>query len=202
MSMSSSAAPDEQRGWLRRCVKGALMLAVLHATVATALIPILGAWTVLYAVFPPYLLFIAWDCVGIAPLFATLIVAAGGLSVLALRTSFATAMGRMPRLAGRMLIVALALWIPIGCGEVLRWALMHNQLTRSDTRCHDTRSLIASLKQRYASGFGEHRQPHAWKVEYGTAWLWSYRSLRFEPAPDWLGHGQVPAACFSARIVR
>ena len=186
-------------GWRRRCLNFALTLGMLHIAIAVALTPILGGWVLLYAVFPPYLLHIVQDSASTAPLFATLAFGTALLPALALQRISAAIRIRLSQNAKRILITLLALWIPILCGEGVRWILMHHQLTQSGPRCHNTRSLIASLRQRHTYGFEEPREPHAWKIESGTAWLWSYRSLRFEPAPDWSGHDRAHSACFRPR---
>lgn len=189
----STASP----GWGRRGFDFALTLGMLHLAIAVALMPLLGGWVVLYAVFPPYLLHIIRDSASTAPLFATLACGTGLLPALALHRLHMTVRISLSRNAKAILIAVLALWIPILCGEGIRWALMHSTLSQADAQCGNARSLIASLRERYTYGIMERGEPHAWMIRSGSAWLWSYRTLRFEPAPDWRGVGRAPAHCFS-----
>lgn len=196
MNDRASTGTKANPGWFRRCLDFALTLGASHTAIAVALMPILGGWTILYAIFPPYLLYIVRDGIATAPLFATLAFGTGLSLAPMLRRSYAWCGRHLPPRTRPAIAAALVLWIPIACGEGVRWTLMHSQLTRVAPRCHDTRSLIASLRQRYGGGFDESREPHAWMIRGERIWLWSYRTLRFEPAPAWTGAEPAPAECY------
>jgi hypothetical protein len=195
---TSAAAP----GVLGRLFRLALTLLLLHATATTALIPILGGWTLLYALFPPFLMFIVWDGWSTAPQFITLAFGTAVIAALALRRAHAAASTRLSRPARLCANITLALWIPIGCGECVRWALMHSTLQQSDAECRGTRSLVASIRQHHTAAFDQRREPHAWMMRDGVAWLWSYRSLRFEAAPGWSGASTLAAECMRDPVRR
>lgn len=170
---------------LRRCAGFAMSLAALHATVTASLIPILGVHSLLYAVLPPVAAVILVDDMRTAPLFAMLVSGTVLCLWFGLRGPLAAVGGSLPRRAKWMLWAVLAVWLPTLCGESVRWALMRTTLAQADTACHGTRTLVASVRDHYSLDFEVFREPHAWLIRGGEAWLWSYRTLRFEHAPGW-----------------
>jgi hypothetical protein len=196
MNASMLSTSMARPGVFHRLLRVAVTLLVLHGAAATALIPVLGGWVLLYVVFPPFLPYIVWDGWTTAPHFATLAFGTALLPALAAKRVHAAVGARLPKSMRWSAGIVLALWIPLVCGESVRWALMNSALMQSDPRCHGTRSLVASIRQRYTHGYDESREPHAWVIRGGQGWLWSYRSLRFEPASEWVGAASLPSTCF------
>lgn len=189
----SAARPQEKKRY--RLLKIALSLAALHLAVAVQLIPVIGLFAAIYVSFPPIIFFVAYDTATASPLFA-LVVSSTSLSIfLGLRSAQNEALQRFPRLAKWLALSTLAIWIPVGCGEAVRWSLMQARIASAEPQCHETTTLLASLRQRYGFNFDGNRQTHAWMIRNGEAWLWSYRSLRFEPAPDWYRTSDLIEIC-------
>jgi len=172
-------------GWLERQLRGATTLFVLHLFVAFNLLPIMSWMTLLYFIFPPFLAMQAWAMTQRAPLFATIVL---GVCCVMLAPSLEAVRGRLARIGrrGRLLIwTAIAIWLPIFGGEAVRASMMHTHIAVAAPECHATRSLLTSLRIRATFDVYRGPKPHAWMVRDGIAWLWSYRTLRFEPAPNW-----------------
>ena len=183
VSAPAAACRKEKRRY--RFLKIALSLVVLHLAIAVQLIPVVGLFAAIYVSFPPIIFFVAYDTASASPLFA-LIASGTSLSIfLGLRSAQSGIVQRFPRLAKWLVLSTLAIWIPVGCGEAVRWSLMQVRIANAEPQCHETTTLLASLRQRYGFNFDGNRQAHAWMIRNGEAWLWSYRSLRFEPVPDW-----------------
>ncbi len=167
---------------------------VVHLFVALQVGLIFGPFeAILYAFMPFMLLGVALNLMGAAPLFALLCVApslaalAGGAPLL--RLANARLAPRLRRLAW----IALAMWLPLVCGEGLRALLMRPVLASTPAACQGQVDLFVSIQRKLPSA--PSRRPHAWVIRNGQPWLWSYRSLRFEPAPDWVGAQLFSDAC-------
>lgn len=193
-----TASPLPAPGRLRRIFDACATLALAHVFVAIHLIPILGIFTLIYALFPPALPLIAFNTASRAPLFA--LIALGPCMILApmLHVAVRAAIARLPRPARLFSWIALAIWLPVASGESIRWLLMQTQLASAGTDCHGTSTLLSSLRQRYSfNAFDGQAVPHGWMIRDGDAWLWSYRTLRFEHAPDWYRARSFAEGCGS-----
>lgn len=191
----TSAAPAPKEKKLFRYLKVALSLAVLHAAIAAQLIPVIGLFAAIYVTFPPILFFVAYDTASASPLFASIALGISLALFIGIRSVLRESLGRFPRLAKWLASATLAIWIPVGCGEAVRWALMHSRIANAEPQCYETTTLTASLRQRYSLNFDGNRQTHAWMIRNGVAWLWSYRTLRFEPVPDWYRTSDLIDGC-------
>lgn len=179
-----------ERAFWRHALRVAALLGCAHAIVAISLVPIFGTLIAMaYAVIPPMATFAAYESIRVAPLFALLclalaVVATGTLWPLA--RAVAHALPFFPRIFALLL---LAIWVPTLSAESLRWALVQNEIVETQPQCHGARTLMASLRARneFLADFDHGRIPHAWMLKDGIVQLWSYRRLRFEPAPGWRG---------------
>lgn len=182
MTDSTPPAP----GLRRRLFTACRTLALAHVFIVIHLIPILGIFALICAVFPPALPLIAYDTASRAPLFALLALGPGLILAPMLHAAARAAIARLPRPARLFSWIALAIWLPVASGESIRWLLMQTQLASAGSDCHGTSTLLSSLRQRYSfSAFDGQAVPHGWMIRNGEAWLWSYRTLRFEHIPDW-----------------
>lgn len=156
----------------------------LHLFTAWNLWLIVGPVTaVVHVFFPPWFPLNVVRMVLRAPIFASLsLVAAAFLVLWAYRLSkpVLRSTGPWPR---RLLATAAILWAPMLCAEVVRVVLMRPALAVVGPECRGTASAFESLEAHIADE--RPRRPHAWRVRNGVAELWSYRSLRFEPAGAW-----------------
>lgn len=158
----------------------------LHCFIASQIALILNLWeAIIYTIMPLVLFSNAFELVYSAPLFALLCIAPAMLSFGGIRRILRLAETRLSPLKCALIWIALSLWLPVICGEGLRQALMEPVLRNTPAQCRGSIDLFESM-QRKLSSYGL-RQPHAWVIRDGQPWLWSYRSLRFEPAPDWSG---------------
>jgi len=183
---------------LRRGLSLLFALGATHAALSLQLIPVIGPMAFLHALFPPIGAYLPIDLATRAPLFALMVYAGGAMLAWALWAASQPMRARLPRPLRWMLVASLSLWAVVGVGEGVRAALMETQLTGDAPACHGARSLMASLRQRYGfDGFDEFgdRRPHAWRVRGDAVSLWSYRTLRFEPAPAWSGAEDAIAQC-------
>lgn len=179
-----------ERSFWRHALRVAAFLVCAHAIVAASLLPIFGTMvSVMYAIVPPMATMAAYEAIDAAPLFALLclalaLVAAGTLWPLA--RAVAHALPFFPRMFA---LLALAIWVPTLSAESLRWALIQNEIVQAQPQCHGAQTLLASLRARneFLADFDHPRMPHAWMLKDGEVRLWSYRRLRFEPAPGWRG---------------
>ncbi len=170
-------------------LRALMFLSCVHAVIAASLLPIFGALTaMLYVVIPPIVTIIAYDAIKDAPLFALLCLALaiGATAVLwPLARTVARALPFFPRIFS---LLIFAIWLPTLSAESLRWALIQNEIVQARPQCHGAMTLLASLQYRNdLNDFDYGFPPHAWMLKDGTMQLWSYRSLRFEPAPGWRG---------------
>ena len=195
MSAAGNAAASGARHWSESGqaeseadtrVGGVGGMLVVHLFVALQVGLIFGPFeAILYAFMPFMLLGAALNLMGTAPLFALLCVApplaalAGGAPLLRLANA------RLAPWLRRLAWIALAIWLPLACGEGLRALLMRPVLAGTPAACQGQVDLFVSIQRKVPSG--RPRRPHAWVIRNGQPWLWSYRSLRFEPAPDWPG---------------
>ncbi|MEQ1513386.1 MAG: hypothetical protein ABL934_11995 [Lysobacteraceae bacterium] len=168
-----------------RFLKAVLALAALHIAITVQLFPVIGFFAAIYAAFPPIIFFIAYDTAAASPLFASIALGVSSLAWLGLRGALSGSVARLPHAAKWLVWATLAIWIPVACGEGVRWSLMQIRIANATPHCHETSTLLAALQRRNTFGHDELREPHAWMVSNGEVWLWSYRSLRFEAAPDW-----------------
>jgi len=173
-------------------------LGLAHVALSVQLLPVAGLLAVAHLFFPPMGAYGAWEVATRAPLFALIVYGGGAMLAWALWAASQPMRARLPRPLRWTLVGSLSLWAVVGVGEGVRAALMETQLTDDPPACHETRSLMASLRQRYAfdrfDEFGD-RRPHGWRVRGDAVSLWSYRTLRFEPAPAWSGADAAVAAC-------
>jgi hypothetical protein len=169
-------------------------LGLTHVTLSLQALPVVGLAAIAYLFFPPLACVDAWDATTRAPLFALMACGSGAMLAAVAWSAAWVRAARLPRPLRWTLVASLSLWALVASGEAVRIALMHTQLTDSTPACHRTWSLTASLDQRYGWG-SDMRHPHAWRVRGDTVSLWSYRTLRFEPAPGWYGAGDAIAQC-------
>lgn len=192
-----TSVPKEKRRY--RWFKFAVSLAVVHVAIGIQMIPVIGVFAAIYLSFPPILFFVAYDTAGESPLFATVALGTSLPFYLGLRCAWRESVARWPHLGKWLAMTTLAIWIPVGCGDAIRWSLMQTRIGNTDPQCYETSSLLASLlaslRQRYSLNFDGSREPHAWMVRNGEVWLWSYRSLRFEAAPEWYRASSLIEAC-------
>jgi len=184
---------------LRRAVSLLFALGVVHATLSLQLIPVIGLMAFVHAVFPPMSAWAAVELASRTPLFALMVYGSGAMLAWVLWTATQPLRARLPRPLRWTLVASLTLWAVVGCGEGVRAALMETQLMGDATACHETRSLMASLRQRYAFEFDGDRRPHGWRVRGDEVALWSYHTLRFEQAPTWSGADTARAQCQSGQ---
>lgn len=83
----------------------------------------------------------------------------------------------------------LLLWMPLLSAEFVRSSAMGLSLRTARSQCHDTRNILESTQGRI-DGFAI-RSPHAWMIKDGQRYLWSYRTMAFEPDPRPLAWGPV-----------
>lgn len=161
-------------------------LLVLHCFIASQISLILNLWeAIVYTIMPVVIFTNAVELVNSAPLFASFCIAPAMLAFGGIRRILRLAKTRLPPLIYMLTWIALLLWLPVICGEGLRRALMEPVLSSTPQQCRGSVDLFESMQRKLSSdGF---RLPHAWVIRDGQPWLWSYRSLRFEPAPDWVG---------------
>ncbi|MGN6151296.1 MAG: hypothetical protein ACTHOH_04700 [Lysobacteraceae bacterium] len=187
-------------GRVRNGIALLFALGVAHVALSLQALPVVGLLAIAHLFFPPAGAWGLWDLAVAAPLFA-LMVYGGGATCAGLLWSAAQSLrARLSRPLRWAFAASLALWALVAAGEGIRLTLMHTQLTDSPRACHATWSLMASLRQRYTLAFDEFedgRHPHAWRVRGDTVSLWSYRTLRFEPAPGWYGAADTIAQCRS-----
>lgn len=173
-------------------------LGLTHVALSLQALPVVGLLAVAHLFFPPAGVYGAWDVATRAPLFALMVYGGGATFAGVLWSGAQSLRARLPRPLRWTLAASLSLWALVATGEGIRTALMETQLMDSAPACHETWSLMASLRQRYVLAFDEFeggRHPHAWRVRGDTVSLWSYRTLRFEPAPDWYGAEDAIAQC-------
>ena len=178
-----------------RLLRLALSLMALHVAITLQLFPVIGIFAVLYAMCPPVVFFTAYDAASDSPLFALVALGTSVTVWLGLREALHANCSGFPRLGRWLMVATLAIWVPVACGEAVHWSLMQVRIANANPQCHHTTSLLASLRQRNSFSFDGSRQPHAWMIRNGEAWLWSYRSLRFEAVPDWYRAGDLVEAC-------
>ena len=175
-----------------------LALGVTHVALSLQALPVVGWLAIAHLFFPPAGVYGAWELAVAAPLFALMVYGGGATFAGVLWSAAQSLRVRLPRPLRWTLAASLSLWALVATGEGTRTALMETQLTDSPPACHETWSLMASLRQRYVLAFDEFeggRHPHAWRVRGDTVSLWSYRTLRFEPAPAWSGAEDAIAQC-------
>lgn len=173
-------------------------LGLTHVALSVQALPVVGLLAVAHLFFPPAGVYGAWDVATRAPLFALMVYGCGALFAAMLWSAARSQATWLPRPLRWTLAASLSLWALVGTGEGIRTALMETQLLDSAPICHETWSLMASLRQRYVLAFDEFeggRHPHGWRVRGDTLSLWSYRTLRFEPAPAWSGAEAAIAQC-------
>lgn len=185
--MSDSTAVHD----LRIGLKGLLALHAFTAWNLWMLIdPVSG---ILHLFFPPWFPLNAVRMAVRAPVFASLcLVAATFLVVSTYMVSkpLLRSLGQWPR---RLLAIVAILWTPMLCAEMLRILLMQQALSTVPSGCSGTTSAFESLESHLKPE--RPMRPHAWRIRSGKAELWSYRSLRFEPAGAWHGAEIAMSRC-------
>lgn len=172
-------------------------LGLAHVALSVQALPVVGLLAVAHLFFPPAGVYGAWELAVAAPLFALMVYGGGATFAGVLWSGAQSLRARLPRPLRWAFVASLSLWALVGTGEGIRTALMETQLMDSAPACHETWSLMTSLRQRYEWEWDGGRHPHAWRVRGDTVSLWSYRTLRFEPAPDWYGAEDAIAQCRS-----
>lgn len=172
-------------------------LGVAHVALSLQALPVVGVLAIAHLFFPPMGVYGVWDVATRAPLFALMVYGGGATFAGVLWSTAQSLRARLPRPLRWTFAASLSLWALVAAGEGIRTALMETQLTDSAPACHETWSLMASLRQRYEWEWDGGRHPHAWRVRGDTVSLWSYRTLRFEPAPAWSGAEDAIAQCRS-----
>lgn len=172
-------------------------LGVAHVALSLQALPVVGVLAIAHLFFPPMGVYGVWDVATRAPLFALMVYGGGATFAVVLWSATRDRVASWPRPLRWTLAASLSLWALVGTGEGIRMALMETQLTDSAPACHETWSLMSSLRQRYEWDWDGGRHPHGWRVRGDTASLWSYRTLRFEPAPDWYGAEDAITQCRS-----
>lgn len=170
-------------------------LGVAHVALSLQALPVVGVLAIAHLFFPPMGVYGVWDVATRAPLFALMVYGGGATFSAVLWSTAQSLRARLPRPLRWAFVASLSLWALVAAGEGIRTALMETQLMDTAPACHETWSLMASLRQRYEWERDGGRHPHAWRVRGDTASLWSYRTLRFEPAPDWYGAEDAIAQC-------
>lgn len=185
--MNDTAVTTEARIGLR----GLLALHVFTAWNLWMLIgPVSG---IVHLFFPPWFPLNAVRMVVRAPVFGSLCLVAATFLVLSaylLSKPLLRSLGPWPR---RLLAIVAILWAPMLCAEMLRFVLMQPALAAVPPECRGTASAFESLEIHLADE--PPKQPHAWRVRNETTELWSYRSLRFEPAGAWHGADIAISRC-------
>lgn len=143
-------------------------------------------------IFPPLLAIAVWQEFERAPVFGAIVVATATLAAIALRMPMRRLCARLGPTWRIVAVGSFAFWTGYAAGETIRRTMVTIATRNVAADCHGAMTLRASLDGAWKDG----RPPHGWKVEHGVAWLWSYRSLRFEPAPEWVGAAGLPAHCF------
>ncbi|MCL1633822.1 hypothetical protein M2650_04080 [Luteimonas sp. SX5] len=143
----------------------------LALNVMLAINPLLA---LIYAVFPPVLLFAAMDDLAKFTTFSLWAAGVYFFSLSAICIFFGRRLLAAPAIAYFFYLPFFAVWLPLFSGEIVRAAAMHAALIVAGPECYETSSLMASLHDR-----GEHAQSHAWMVKNGDRYLWSYREFRF-----------------------
>ncbi len=158
----------------------------VHCFIACQIALILDLWeAIIYMIMPVVLFSNIFDLVRSAPLFALLCIAPAMMTFGVIRSMLRLTQTRLSPLMRMLIWIALSMWLPVTCGEGLRQTLMEPVLSQTPQQCRGSIDLFESMQRKLSSdGF---RPPHAWVIRSGQPWLWSYRSLRFELAPDWVG---------------
>ncbi len=177
-------------------------LGLAHVALSLQALPVVGVLAIAHLFFPPMGVYGVWDVATRAPLFALMVYGGGTTFAVMLWSATRDRVASWPRPLRWTLAASVSLWALVGTGEGIRTALMETQLTDTAPACNETWSLMASLRQRYVLAFDEFeggRHPHAWRVRGDTVSLWSYRTLRFEPAPAWSGAEAAIDQCRAGR---
>lgn len=181
------ALPAQQvPAWLWRCWLASLALSLQSGFVFGPLL----AFGCL--IFPPLLAIIVWQEFERAPVFGATVVATATLAAIALRIPMRRLCAGLGPTWRIIAVGSFAFWVGYAAGETIRWTMVTIATRNVAVDCHGAITLRESLD----GVWKDWRPPHGWKVEHGVAWLWSYRSLRFEPAPEWVGAADLPAHCF------
>lgn len=158
----------------------------LHGFIACQIALILDLWeAIIYTIMPLVLFTNTVELVRSAPFFALLCIAPAMMMFGVIRSMLRLTQTRLSPLMRMLTWIALCMWLPVTCGEGLRQALMEPVLSSTPRQCRGNVDLFESMQRKLSSD--DFRLPHAWVIRNGQSWLWSYRSLRFEPAPDWVG---------------
>lgn len=179
-----------QRVFWRHALRVFAFLTCAHAIVALSLVPIFGMLiAMIYVAIPPAASVVAYDAIERAPSFALSCLALAAVAAGTLWPLAKAVAGALPFIPRIFALLVLTIWVPTLSAESLRWALIQNEIVRAKPQCHDARTLMASLRARNAflADFDHGRMPHAWMLKDGDIRLWSYRRMRFEPAPGWRG---------------
>lgn len=175
-------------------------LGVAHVALSLQALPVVGVLALAHLFFPPIGAYGVWEVATRAPLFALMVYGGGATLAVLLWSATRARVARLPRPLRWTLAASLSLWALVGTGEGIRTALMETQLMDTAPACHETWPLTVSLRQRYEWDWDGGRHPHAWRVRGDMVSLWSYRSLRFEPAPAWSGAEDAIAQCRSGLV--
>ena len=183
------ATLDEERPTgLVGCLSMLGMLFALHVWMTVNVAIALGGLTALvYALLPPYAVFamLGWalDYWRLSlPAILIWLVLLAGLWRIARRT------GPHRPIEWCVFLPVLLLWMPLLSADLVRAAAMHHALYQTRSDCHGTRHLMGSMHTIHGESF---RPRHAWMIKDGQRYLWSYRTMAFEPDPHPLAWGPV-----------
>lgn len=168
----------------------------LHLVLAWNIGMLLGPWAALaQAFFPPVIPLLFARIAVRLPDFTTLCLPAAAVILLLLHAMSKRALRSLAPWPRHALRITVIVWTPLLCAELIRAQLMQPGLAVVPVECRGESSAFESLRLHLT----EQRPmgPHAWRVRSQTAELWSYRTLRFEPAGAWHGAEIAISRCRS-----
>lgn len=187
--MSDTAAVAEPR-------IGLPGLFALHLVLAWNIVIMLGPWQALAQTFFPPLLPVQFARIAVRlPDFTILCFVAAAMILLPLHALSKRSLQSLIPWPRHALRITVIVWTPMLSAELIRAQLMQPGLAAVPTECRGAASAVESLQLHLS----EERplRPHAWRVRDQTAELWSYRTLRFEPAGAWHGAEIAISRCRS-----
>lgn len=187
--MNATTASVERRIGLRG-------LFALHLVLAWNIGMLLGPWAGLaHAFFPPVIPLLFARIAVRLPDFTILCLLAAAMILLPMHAVSKRPLRSLAPWPRHALRITVIVWTPMLCAELIRAQLMQPGLAAVPAQCRGAASAVESLQLHLS----EERPmaPHAWRVRNQTAELWSYRTLRFEPAGAWHGAQIAISRCRS-----
>lgn len=180
-----------------RLVSGRGLL-TLHLFVAMQTVILLSGWdAIVYTIFPFMLPQLFVDATLRSPFFSLLCLTSASLTWMCVHRAIHGHIKTYDRWSKAFVGITFAMWIPVFCGEIIRFVLMAPALASVPDHCHGGQSLLESLRD-ISSDHG-YRKPHAWLAKSDRVFLWSYRTLDFEPTGDWADVDMIVGRCGKAR---